>query len=149
MSDDNRISRMGSQRRIGNPAWVGPDGRGRSGNPGGKPAVAKILDSIGMTTDDARRECVETALAWMRDPDASDKSRTYAHKFISDMVGLIFKQQLEVTGALTPEAQALLEALRLTPHERRAAQDSTAAEDDAAMSELTSDGDHGDEIGDR
>lgn len=44
MSDDNRIARMGQARRIGNPAWVGPDGRGRSGNPGGQPSLKKDLE---------------------------------------------------------------------------------------------------------
>jgi hypothetical protein len=45
---------------------------------------------------------------------------------------------LQVEGAISdPRVQGLLEALRMTPHERRiAAQDTTADEDSAAMDEL-------------
>lgn len=51
------------------------------------------------------------------------------------------KEEVALTGGLSPEQQALFEALRMTPHERRvASQDSTIADesaaDDEAMSEL-------------
>lgn len=47
------------------------------------------------------------------------------------------KESVEVTGGISPDQQALLDALRMTPHERRlAAQDST--EDDHAMADLES-----------
>lgn len=44
-------------------------------------------------------------------------------------------ENIDVRGGLTPEQQALFDALRLTPHERRNAEPEAAA-DDAAMSEL-------------
>lgn len=91
---------------------------GRSGNPGGRVAIAKILDAFGKTTHEMRVELVGKAIGWMNDENESDKTRTYAHKFISDLVGLHAKQTLEVTG-VDPSMAAVVAAAGMTPYERR------------------------------
>lgn len=116
--------------------------RGRSGNPGGRPSIAKAWDAAtgGKKAADVGAEALKLAYTvamagptCLRDSNWQFAMTQVLHYSLGKP-----KEQIAVTGDVSPEAQALLAALRLTPHERRqlAAQDSTAAEDDAAMDDL-------------
>lgn len=129
---------------------------GQSGNPGGRPKIAKAWDlAIGKGSAEAFAEALRSVYEVMLDGahqdhngNHNDPNWRFAVQKVLEYSGGKPKEQVEVTGSITPAAQALLEALRLTPHERRLAQDTTAAEDDAAMSALTDSCD-GDELSDR
>lgn len=132
---------------------------GVSGNPGGKVSLRKDLERAGaiwkgsddpgvaelagLTPEDARARwwamILPVAFAGPRGP--KDSNWTYAASEVGNRLLGKAKESIEISGGITPEAQALLEALRMTPHERRqlAAQDTTAAEDEAA--ELPTDDD--------
>lgn len=121
---------------------------GQSGNPGGRKrgverALRDAWDRLARAGghESAIDEWVGVVHGIMSNTGAEDKDRLAAARLLKEHTYGMAKQALAVTGDVTPEAQALLAALRLTPHERRLidhAQDSTAAEDDAAMEALTS-----------
>mgnify|MGYP001549812113 CR=1 FL=1 len=80
------------------------------------------------------KRLVEKAHAWLRD-NGNPKRAEYAHMWFTERILRIARPKetmdLNVSGP-SPEQVALLEALKLTPYERRKvleAQDSTAAED--------------------
>jgi hypothetical protein len=99
---------------------------GQSGNPGGRSsAVAEVARLIREETRDCR-ELVEFALNVMRGlEDGMDEpaQRQYAHQWLSDRAlgkPLQNVEMLHGPAEFTPEQQAMFEALRLSPHERRA-----------------------------
>jgi hypothetical protein len=107
--------------------------KGVSGNPAGRPSIAKILGAVGLTTSKASIELFEFAFRVIRDPKESMRNRIRMWEAISPHILGRPKENIEISGGLTPEQIALFEALKLTPHERRlAAQDSTVSEDEAA-----------------
>lgn len=95
--------------------------KGVSGNPGGRSraqaAVARLIRDA--TRDGA--ELVEFALKVMRDDGEDMRAREYAHQWLSDRSLGKPLQSVDVLLAeeQTPEQLALLDALRLSPHERR------------------------------
>jgi hypothetical protein len=131
------IENLGAKRRRGR--WK----KGESGNPGGRPKIAEAWDKAtgGKTTAQVAADALKLVYeVMMKGPrDARDPCWTFATQKVLEYTIGKPKEQVEVTGGITPEAQALLEALRLTPHERRMVIDA-AAEDAAAMDELV-DGD--------
>lgn len=127
---------------------------GTSGNPGGRPSIAKmheravaedpdLAELAGLTIEQARAKwyavLAKVALAGPRGP--KDSNWTYASGEFGARICGKAPDHLTVEGPTIDAAVlAHYEALRLTPHERRlAAQDTTAAEDDAAMDELVAD----------
>lgn len=115
---------------------------GKTNNPGGRPSIAKAWDAAtgGKKAADVGAEALKLAysVAMAGPQGAKDSNWQFAMTQVLHYSLGKPKEQIAVTGDVSPEAQALLAALRLTPHERRqlAAQDMTAAEDDAAMDEL-------------
>jgi hypothetical protein len=116
--------------------------KGKSGNPGGRSKVDKRFGDVW----DKREEYpgldgIEKAAALLADiafnakESARDRMRA-AELFMHYRVGKP-REKIELEGSIAPGAIAFIDALRMTPHERRllAAQESTA-DDDAAMTEL-------------
>lgn len=105
-------------RRRGNPAWA----KGVSGNPGGKPKAIKIIqDRIGELTKDGQ-DILKFFYEAMqgRDAGADDpKVRLAAAEWLGAHYFGRPKQELGVTVGVTLEQSAMLEALKLSPHERR------------------------------
>lgn len=120
--------------------------KGVSPNPSGRPRVKidelnAALEKLGKTRTGVVTDLVECSLKWLLDSESSDRLRTYAHDYLARYIQGLPTQKHEVAGGLTPEQIAFVEALKMTPHERRLAQDSTAAEDDAADLDAHADGD--------
>ena len=98
---------------------------GQSGNPGGRPraaiAMAKLIrERTGNGADlvDFALQVHAGEIAEMNDA----KSRRWAHDWLSDRGFGRPIQDVDVligTVELTPEQQAMLEALKMSPHERR------------------------------
>lgn len=132
-------------RRRGNPASFGKArapgfAKGVSGNPGGRSsAAAELARRIRERTGDGF-ELIDFALGVLRGtgktdrpPDAPDgwkpikvpddpKSRMFALDWLSERGWGKAKQDLDIllgTVELTPQQSAMLEALRMSPHERR------------------------------
>ena len=121
-----------------------PDGtfpKGVSGNPGG--TTLSLLRQAREKFGDRYLDLVDLAvrIAFGETPDGYKDIKPADRRAFAEMalnrIGGKPKEHVEISGGVTPEQAALLEALRMTPHERRLAQDSTAAEDDAAMDRLT------------
>lgn len=116
--------------------------KGVSGNPGGRSNLAKAWDAAtgGKKASQVGAEALKLAytVAMAGPQGGKDTNWTFAMTQVLHYSLGKPKEQIDITGDVSPEAHALLAALRLTPHERRqlAAQDSTALEDEAAMNEL-------------
>lgn len=149
---DNPIKNLGDHAKPGKAKGFP---KGTSGNPGGKSELKKILEAANLlnpacpkTPAEARAKWWATVapIAFAGPQSSSDKNWSYAAKEIGERLFGKPKESVEISGGLSPDQQALFEALKLTPHERRlAAQDATipeAAEDDAALAEML-DGDDG------
>ena len=92
----------------------------QSGNPGGRPkAAVEMARLIREATADGA-VLVAFALEALKAKDAA--SRNYAHQWLSDRGFGKALQTVDVldTAAITPEQMAMLNALHMTPHERRA-----------------------------
>ena len=118
--------------------------KGVSGNPGGRSkAKAEMARIIARETEDGA-ELVAFALAVMRgkkpkattgeasaadaqqftftDLPSDPKSRMYCHNWLTERVAGKAPQDIDVLFAgveLTPQQAAMLEALKMSPHERR------------------------------
>jgi len=114
--------------------------KGVSGNPGGRSkAKAEMARIIARETEDGA-ELVAFALAVMRgkkpkadapaeppqftftDLPTDPKSRMYCHNWLTERVAGKAPQDIDVLFAgveLTPQQSAMLEALKMSPHERR------------------------------
>lgn len=110
---------------------------GESGNPGGRPSILTALSANGTDTQKLTAELAAQLIECMRSVDKAEASWRFAVDQLANRLWGKPKESMDlnVAGA-SPEQQALLEALVMTPHERRLAQASTSTEDDAAMSEL-------------
>jgi len=134
----------GGIERFGNKVGINGFKAGTSGNPGGRPSIAKAWEeATGKKTAALSAEALK--LIWgvfIKGPKGEkDSNWTFAAQQVLHYLIGKPKEQIELTGALSPEGQALFEALKLTPHERRlAAEDATEDEDNAA--ELPDDGDN-------
>ncbi len=64
--------------------------RGKSGNPGGRVAIAPILESFGKSPDDVRRMLFQKAIAIVEagPKGANDPTWRYCHQWVGDRVGL-------------------------------------------------------------
>jgi hypothetical protein len=109
---------------------------GVSGNPGGRTAWSKACRDAGFDPAELSVEVIRRRVEAMRtmDPDTPSWREVTA-----DLMNRFFgkpKESVDVNvGGPSPDQQALLDALRMTPHERRQAQaqDSTDVGDrDAA-----------------
>lgn len=59
--------------------------KGQSGNPGGRPRIAKALDELGVTQGGLAKELFEIALREARRvPEGNDPNWRYAHQWLSD-----------------------------------------------------------------
>src|SRR5882724_8725358 len=92
----------------------------QSGNPGGRPKVAAEMARLIREATANGAVLVAFALEALKAKDAA--SRNYAHQWLSDRGFGKSLQSVDVldTVAITPEQTAMLAALHLTPHERRA-----------------------------
>lgn len=134
MARDVKPQSLANLDKTGREEWKWKPGQ--SGNPGGRPSYAKALEVNGTTTPDLLAKLVGKALTWL-DDDADQKRSEYAHMWLTERILRIGKPKeemdLNVAGA-SPEQMALIDALRMTPHERRKAieaQDTTATSDAA------------------
>ena len=103
--------------------------KGQSGNPGGRPkGLARLVRDLiaSKVEDDPILGKIDgwTAitlrlydLALGRIP-APEKDRTAAAKLLYDRAGGLPRQEVELSGGVTPEQAALVEALKMSPHER-------------------------------
>ncbi len=124
---------------------------GASGNPGGRPRGVEgraraVIESRTYKAADGETYAGPEALVHLYldiayDDDEATKERLKAAELAIDRGYGKAKQSVEVSGGISPDQQALLDALRMTPHERRLAQDTTATEDDQAMADLVEAGD--------
>ena len=109
--------------RPGQPGNVPANAFRGSGNPGGRPSYAKALAANGTNSADLLAKLVKKAVAWL-DDKADSKRAEYAHMWLTERVLRIArpKETMDLNvGGPSPEQTALLEALKLTPHERRKA----------------------------
>lgn len=102
---------------------------GKSGNPGGRPKglarlvrdliAAKVEEDpvLGKIDGWAKITLRLYDLATGR-IDANEKDRTAAAKLLYDRAGGLPRQEVELSGGVTPEQAALVEALKMSPHER-------------------------------
>ncbi len=111
--------------------------KGQSGNPGGRPKIAQqrahleeALKGIDVTPAEARARVLSLLWVTLFDP-ATDKEGATWRYCMGEMLTLLqvreeFRISMAVT-AITPEMAQLIEAIKMTPHARRAAlaQDST------------------------
>jgi len=124
---------------------------GQSGNPAGRPKgvegrVREVLESRSYAANDGKSYTgVEAVIHLLLDiafnPGEQAKDRISAAEKVVDRGYGKPKESLEVSGGMTPEQQALLDALRMTPHERRIAQaqDTTAAAEAAEAADAAAD----------
>lgn len=112
---------------------------GKSGNPGGRPKVVSIIESLGEDPKQLRKEMFQLAIKVVRAGPKSTNDASFRHQFdwLAAHLGIKPREQLEVISDVSPEAMAYVAALRLTPHERRQEID---AGDESAMRTLV-DGD--------
>lgn len=117
-----------------------PDASGRartwvkgmpSPNPGGRVSIIKALEDRGLDARSLTAEIVGHLIDGMRELDKSDPSwRFCAEQLLNRLMGKP-KETVDLNvGGASPEQEALLEAIRMTPHERRLA--AAKAPDDAA-----------------
>ena len=101
-------------RVVGKP-WV----KGQSGNPGGKKMgpINAARELIGSMTRDGA-ELFEILIGIARGGE-KDADRVKAADILLERLYGKAPQQLDVTNTVTPAQQALLDALALSPHERR------------------------------
>jgi hypothetical protein len=97
---------------------------GQSGNPGGKPkGIVEIQKRIAELTDggDALILFALRVMFGQEDGMTSESSRAYAHRFLVERVWGRPKETVDVNVGqqLSPEQKAMLEALKLSPHDRR------------------------------
>lgn len=60
-----------------------PFSAGKSGNPGGRVAIAPILDGLGTTRSKVTAELIQFALDIMRSSSAKESHREYAHQWLT------------------------------------------------------------------
>lgn len=105
---------------------------GTSGNPGGRPSYAKALEANKTTSPEVLAKLIGLALEWVADGNDARRAQ-YAHLWLTEYILRIAKpkESLDVNVAgPSPEQQALLAAIGMTPHERRLAiAESDAVED--------------------
>lgn len=92
---------------------------GKSGNPGGRVKDCKSATEIlraKLTPEERADMLIEMAMS-----AKDERVKLQARLAIWDRTDGKVKDQLEVSGGISPEQQALLDALRMTPHERRQA----------------------------
>lgn len=98
---------------------------GKSGNPGGRPAARKNLAAnlARLIADETRdgAELVEYAVKILRSVDSTESARQYAHDWLSNRGAGKALQTLDgdLTIGISPEQAALIDALKLSPHERQ------------------------------
>lgn len=95
MSD---INRLGAKRRVGNPAWAkGPDGKGASGNPGGRPRAQMAMSKLIAEKTNNGAQLVELAydiVTGVHDFGKDPQSWRYCHDWLT--VRLAGKAPLEI-----------------------------------------------------
>lgn len=97
-----------------------PFPKGVSPNPGGRPSIAKALEANGTTTTDVLAKLAKIALETLDDTKASERSREYAHTWLTNYTIGKPKDRMDVNVTGVSEAQlAHVGALALTPHERQ------------------------------
>lgn len=97
-----------------------PFQKGVSPNPGGRPSIAKAFEANGTTTTQVLEKLAKIALDTLDDKKASERSREYAHTWLTNYTIGKPKDQMDVNVTGVSEAQlAHVGALALTPHERR------------------------------
>lgn len=103
--------------------------KGQSGNPGGRPkGLARLVrDLIAAKVEEdpvlgkidgwaaITLRLYEVAIGRKECPE---KDRLAAAKLLYDRAGGLPRQEVEVSGGVTPEQAALVEALKMSPHER-------------------------------
>lgn len=143
MADDpktrGRVGEPGNVNGVAARADVGSRFKpGQSGNPSGRPSFAAALKACGIDTRKLSVELIEKLLETIRTLNPGDKEESASWRYaMGELLNRHFgkvKDQVELTGAMSEEQQALLEALKLTPHERRKAmaQDTTLTDAPAA-----------------
>jgi hypothetical protein len=103
---------------------------GQSGNPGGRVKGAEarareIASSREYVADNGEKYTGAEAMLHVLidiavDKDEKSRERIAAANSVLDRVEGKPKQAVDVTGTMDPQSVALVEALRMTPHERRA-----------------------------
>jgi hypothetical protein len=118
----------------GNPGTQFKPGADPRRNPGGRPpGYLKTLHEV-TSIEDWRAICVKA----IEDAKAGDR---YARTWIGDYLLGKPKESIDVTSNADPAQLALLAALRMTPHERRAEQARLYAEDMVALDTAHDDAD--------
>lgn len=69
---------------------------GQSGNPGGRPKLAKVIVAAGFKPGELRSEIVQLAVATVRDPGADGSSWRYAHDYLAGILGIRAPKELIV-----------------------------------------------------
>ncbi len=108
--------------------------KGQSGNLKGRPPTGLAFGEY-VRANVAPKLIVDAALKIIRNPKALDRDKIAAGKFLRESGWSNPVVQLEVSTEITPEQEALLGAMVLTPHERRqriAVLESAAKDDDEA-----------------
>lgn len=106
---------------------------GQSGNPAGRPSIAKALATNNTTTTEVLAKLAAKAMKWLDDP----KHAEYAHQWLTNYTIGKPRDRVDVhmSGVSESDLQ-MLEAVRMTPYERRKAleaQDTSMAPDDVAV----------------
>ncbi len=102
---------------------------GQSGNPGGRQKgvearAREIANSRSYVADDGQTYTGTEAMLHVLidiavDKEEKSRERIAAANSVLDRTDGKPKQAVDVTGTMDPQAVALVEALRMTPHERR------------------------------
>ena len=102
---------------------------GKSGNPGGRPKglarLVRDLIAARVEEDPVLGKIDGWTAITLRLYDlavgriaAPEKDRAAAAKLLYDRAGGLPRQEVELSGGVTPEQAALVEALKMSPHER-------------------------------
>lgn len=109
---------------------------GQSGNPGGRPSIAKALEANGTTTTEVLAKLAKIALDTLEDKTATPSAREYCHTWLTHYTIGKAPQAVDLTLdggiSLDPLVVDLVAAAKLTPHERRKAIAAADTEDDKA-----------------
>jgi hypothetical protein len=103
-----------------------PFSKGVSGNPGGRPQIAKAIKAAGYDPDDLRREVIEQLVNGMRTLDPASKESAPSWKFCVDRLDV--RLNGPVKEFVTAEDRA-----EMTPEEEREELEIIAREHIAAL----------------